>query len=385
MTAFQAAYCNNSVTILAYPLRLIVTHPGDSEVTIHRKIAALTILVVLGLVLSYSAFAQAGRDYVYVVGSSTVYPFSTVVAERFGRSSEFKTPKIESTGSGGGLKLFCDGVGVDYPDVTNSSRAIKASEVGTCAANGVTEIIEVKIGYDGIVFANAIGAETMKLSREDIFLALAKEVPGGAEGELIENPYQTWADVNPELPATKIEVLGPPPTSGTRDAFVELAMEGGCKATPWIAALKTTDGNRYKSICHTIREDGAFVEAGENDNLIVQKLQANPNAFGIFGFSFLDQNMEKVKGSLVDGVAPTFDAIADGDYPVSRPLYFYVKKAHVDVIPGLRGFLREFTSERAWGEEGYLSDRGLIPMPDEERSQVAADVRSLTPLSLAAD
>ena len=350
--------------------------------SVHRKAATLTATAVLGLAFSASIFAQAGRDYVYVVGSSTVYPFATVVAERFGRSSEFKTPKIESTGSGGGLKLFCDGVGVDYPDVTNSSRPIKSSEVETCAENGVTEIIEVKIGYDGIVFANAISADTMKLSRADIFLALAKEVPGDAEGELIENPYTTWADVNPELPATRIEVLGPPPTSGTRDAFVELAMEGGCRATPWIAALKKSDSNKYKAICHTIREDGAFVEAGENDNLIVQKLQANPNAFGIFGFSFLDQNMEKVKGSLIDGVAPTFDAIADGHYPVSRPLFFYVKKAHVDVIPGLRGFLREFTSERAWGEEGYLSDRGLIPMPDEERSAVAMAVRDLTPMSM---
>ncbi len=349
-----------------------------------RKVFALTAIAVLGLTTSASTLAQAGRDYVYIVGSSTVYPFATVVAERFGRGTEFKTPKVESTGSGGGLKLFCDGVGVDYPDIANSSRAIKSSEVETCAANGVTEIIEVKIGYDGIVFANAIGAPAAKLTRADIFLALAKEVPGDAEGELIENPYETWADVNPALPATKIEVLGPPPTSGTRDAFVELAMEGGCKATPWIAALKKTDSNRYKAICHTIREDGAFVEAGENDNLIVQKLQANPDAFGIFGFSFLDQNMEKVKGSQVDGVAPTFDAIADGDYPVSRPLFFYAKKVHVDVIPGLRGYLREFTSERAWGEEGYLSDRGLIPMPDEERSEVAATVRNLTPLSMAA-
>jgi len=178
-------------------------------------------------------------------------------------------------------------------------------------------------------------------------------------------------------------VLGPPPTSGTRDAFVELAMEGGCKSVAWIKALKSTDGDSYKAICHTIREDGKFVEAGENDNLIVQKLEANPNAFGIFGFSFLDQNAEKVKGAQVDGVEPTFDAIADGDYPVSRPLFFYVKKAHVDVIPGLRGFLREFTSERAWGEEGYLSDRGLIPMPDAERRQTAANVRDLTPLSVA--
>ena len=337
---------------------------------------------MIGLTLSASVFAQASRDYVYVVGSSTVYPFATVVAERFGRGSDFKTPKIEATGSGGGLKLFCDGVGVDYPDVTNSSRAIKASEVRMCEANGVAEIIEVKIGYDGIVFANALQTTPVSLSRRDIFMALAKQIPGDAEGELIDNPYETWADVNPELPATKIEVLGPPPTSGTRDAFVELAMEGGCQTVAWVKGLKSSDSNAYKSICHTIREDGAFVEAGENDNLIVQKLQSNPDAFGIFGFSFLDQNREKVKGTAIDGVVPTFDAIADGDYPVSRPLFFYVKKAHVDVIPGLRGFLQEFTSERAWGEEGYLSDRGLIPMPDAERREVASNVKNLKPLTL---
>ena len=353
--------------------------------SIHRNAFVLAGAAMLGLTISGSSQGQAGRDYVYVVGSSTVYPFATVVAERFGRGSEFKTPKVESTGSGGGLKLFCDGVGVDFPDVANSSRAIKQSEVDTCAVKGVTEIVEVKIGYDGIVIANALGAESVNLSRTDIFMALAKEVPGSVEGELVENPYKTWADVNPALPAARIEVLGPPPTSGTRDAFVELAMEGGCKSVSWIAALKKTDKNRYKAICHTIREDGAFVEAGENDNLIVQKLEANPNAFGIFGFSFLDQNLEKVKGAKVDGVAPTFDAIADGDYPVSRPLYFYAKKAHVDVIPGLRGYLREFTSERAWGEEGYLSDRGLIPMPDGERGEVAAAGRDLTPLSMASE
>jgi phosphate transport system substrate-binding protein len=354
-------------------------------VIIHRKSILLSLVAVLGLSISAGALAQSGRDYVYIVGSSTVYPFATVVAERFGRGSEFKTPKVESTGSGGGIKLFCDGVGVDYPDVANSSRAIKKSEVDACAAKGVTDIVEVKIGYDGIVIANAIGGESVNLTRADIFMALAREIPGEVEGELVENPYKTWADVNPALPAARIEVLGPPPTSGTRDAFVELAMEGGCKSVAWIAALKKTDKNRYKAICHTIREDGMFVEAGENDNLIVQKLEANPNAFGIFGFSFLDQNMEKVKGAMVDGVAPTFDAIADGDYPVSRPLYFYVKKAHVDVIPGLRGYLREFTSERAWGEEGYLSDRGLIPMPDEERGEVAAAVRDLTPLSMVSE
>jgi phosphate transport system substrate-binding protein len=354
-------------------------------VSTYRKVFVTAAALAIGLASSANSFAQSGRDYVYVVGSSTVYPFATVVAERFGRSSDFKTPKIESTGSGGGLKLFCDGVGVDFPDIANSSRAIKASEMAACAANGVDEIIEVKIGYDGIVVANAVGAPSFELTRDEIFLALAKHVPGDTEGQLVENPFKTWADVNPALPAVRIEVLGPPPTSGTRDAFVELAMEGGCKATPWIAALKNSDKDRYKAICHTIREDGAFVEAGENDNLIVQKLQANPDALGIFGFSFLDQNMEKVKGSSVDGVKPTFDAIADGTYPVSRPLYFYVKKAHVDVIPGLRGYLREFTSERAWGEEGYLSERGLIPMPDAERTAVAAAVRDLEPLSMAAE
>jgi len=200
---------------------------------------------------------------------------------------------------------------------------------------------------------------------------------------LIDNRHRTWRDVNRALPATRIEVLGPPPTSGTRDAFVEFTMEAGCQSIPWIKELQSTDLHRYKSICHTVREDGAFVEAGENDNLIVQKLEANPDALGIFGFSFLDQNAEKVKGASIDGVAPTFDTIASREYPVSRPLFFYVKKAHVDVIPGLRNFLREFTSERTWGDDGYLSERGLIPMPPEERDKVSADVRELVPLNLA--
>lgn len=351
----------------------------------NRTIAAALLLAAAmwAFLASGSAAAQAGRDYIYIVGSSTVYPFSTVVAERFGRGSEFKTPKVESTGSGGGLKLFCDGVGVQHPDIANSSRAIKQSEINGCAQNGVDEIIEVKIGYDGIVLANSLSAPSMNLSREDIFLALAKEVPGKTEGELVPNPHRTWSDVNPELPETRIEVLGPPPTSGTRDAFVELAMEGGCKSIPWIEALAASDEDRFKGICHRIREDGAFIEAGENDNLIVQKLEANPRALGIFGFSFLDQNTDKVKGAAVDGSEPTFDSIADGAYPVSRPLYFYAKKAHIEVIPGLRRFLAEFTSERAWGDFGYLSDRGLIPLPPEERAEVAAAVRSLTPVQSA--
>jgi len=350
-----------------------------------RKSTARLLFASAWITLTCSGFAaaQTGRDYIYIVGSSTVYPFSTVVAERFGRSTSFKTPKVEATGSGGGLKLFCDGVGVNFPDISNSSRAIKQSELELCAGNGVTEVVEVKIGYDGIVIANAIDAETVSLSRRDIFLALAKRVPGDTDGSLIDNPYRTWAEVNASLPDIRIEVLGPPPTSGTRDAFVELAMEGGCKSFAWIKALNATDKNSYRSICHMIREDGAYVEAGENDNLIVQKLQANPNAFGIFGFSFLDQNTDKVKGATIDGIEPTFDEIADGNYPVARPLFFYVKKAHVDVIPGLRGFLREFSSDRAWGDEGYLSDRGLIPMPIEERGEVAAAIRNLTPITFA--
>jgi phosphate transport system substrate-binding protein len=350
-----------------------------------KKSTALVSLASAALIVFFSgpAFSQAGRDYVYIVGSSTVYPFATVVAERFGRGTDFRTPKVESTGSGGGLKLFCDGIGVDYPDVANSSRAIKQSEVDNCAKNGVTDVIEVKFGYDGIVIANAISSESVELTRRVIFLALAKEVPGESDGELVPNYYARWSDIDASLPSTRIEVLGPPPTSGTRDAFVELAMEGGCSTFPWIKALKSEDGSRYRAICHTIREDGAFVEAGENDNLIVQKLEANPAAFGIFGFSFLDQNAEKVKGAPVDGTEPTFEAISDGAYPVSRPLFFYVKKAHVGVIPGLRDYLREFTSERAWGVEGYLSDRGLIPMPQEERSAMAASTLKLTPLSVA--
>ncbi len=337
-----------------------------------KKITLLTLTALVAI----AGAAQAQRDQIRIVGSSTVYPFATKVAEQFGRSTSFKTPVIESTGSGGGLKLFCAGVGVEHPDITNASRAIKDSEVELCQGNGVTNITEVKIGYDGIVLANSRSADQATLTRKQIFLALAKDVPG-EDGKLRPNPYKTWKDVDASLPAVKIEVLGPPPTSGTRDAFAELALEGGCKKIEWVAELKNSDKDRYKAICHSIREDGAYVEAGENDNLIVQKLEANPSAFGVFGFSFLDQNSDKVQGSLVDGVEPTFDNIASGDYPVSRPLFFYVKGAHVGVIPGIAEYINEFTSDRAWGEDGYLADAGLIPLPTDERSTVTTDARSL--------
>ncbi len=344
-------------------------------------LAGAAAMILTGM--SGIAAAGSARDYISIVGSSTVYPFATVVAEQFGKTTSFKTPKIESTGSGGGLKLFAAGVGVEHPDITNASRRIKKSELEKSLANGIKDVVEVKIGYDGIVMANSNKAKVFKLTRKDVFLALAKNVPDPKGGEkTIPNPYKTWKDVNPDLPAIKIEVLGPPPTSGTRDAFVELAMEGGAKQFAWIKAMKKKDKKAYKTLCHTVREDGAYIEAGENDNLIVQKLDANPDAIGIFGFSFLDQNADKVQGSVIDGVAPTFDAIADGKYPVSRPLYFYVKKAHVNTIPGMKEYLAEFTSEKAWGPDGYLAEKGMIPMPDAERKMFRENVKNLKTLSL---
>ena len=328
------------------------------------------------------AYAQTSRDYISIVGSSTVYPFATVVAEQFGKSTNYKTPKIESTGSGGGIKLFCQGVGVQHPDITNASRAIKKSELATCAKNGVKEVVEIKIGYDGITVAHSKAAQPVRMTRKELWLALAKEVPdpnGGAT--LVANPYKTWNQINPSLPSSKIEVLGPPPTSGTRDAFVELVMDEGCDAIPMVKALKKSDKKLHKKVCQSIREDGAYVEAGENDNLIVQKLTANPNAYGIFGYSFLDQNKDKIQGVAVEGVTPEFDAIASGKYPVSRPLFFYVKKAHVGVIPGLKEYMAEFTSNKAMGTEGYLAERGLIPLSTAERNEYVKAAITLKPMN----
>ena len=275
---------------------------------------------------------------------------------------------VESTGSGGGLKLFCAGVGLGHPDITNSSRRIKMSEVKTCASNGVTDIVEIEVGFDGIVLANSRSAERYSLTVDQIFRALAKQIP--VNGKLVDNPNQTWKDVDASLPDVKIEVLGPPPTSGTRDAFVELAMEAGAKKSEMLAALRQSDKKAFKAVAHAVREDGHYVEAGENDNLIVQKLQANPAALGIFGFSFLDQNEDQIQGSIVDGHEPTFENIAEGHYSISRSLFFYVKKAHVGQVPGIQEFVEEFTSERAAGPDGYLLDKGLIPLPDDKLMQI---------------
>lgn len=323
--------------------------------TAPMALVAASFLTVLGI-----AGGAEARE-IRIVGSSTVFPFSAAVAEQFGRSTKFGTPVVESTGSGGGFKLFCAGVGLDTPDITNASRRIKASEVANCASNGVKEIVEVEVGFDGIVLANSRESKRLSLTLDQIFRALAKEIP--VNGKLVPNPNQTWRDVDPGLPDVKIEVLGPPPTSGTRDAFVELAMEGGAKKSPMLAELEAKDDKAFQAVAHAIREDGRYIEAGENDNLIVQKLEANAHAIGIFGFSFLDQNQDQLQGSVIDGVEPTFENIADGKYEISRSLFFYVKKAHVGKVPGIPEFVAEFTSDRAAGPDGYLADKGLIPLP----------------------
>lgn len=345
---------------------------------------------LIGLALSLVSYLNVSnadqRDYISIVGSSTAYPFASVVAERFGTSTEYSTPIIESTGSGGGLKLFCAGLGVDHPDITNASRRIKQTEIDRCAENGIDEIVEIKFGYDGIVIANSASADQFELTLRDVFLALAKNVPSpDGEEKLTANPYATWQDVNSDLPDIPIRVLGPPPTSGTRDAFAELGLEAGCKTFKWIKAIKKSDKSQYKSICHGIREDGAWVEAGENDNLIVQKLKADPNSLGVFGFSFLDQNSDVVQGAVVDGAAPEFENIAEGSYPISRSLYFYVKSDHMNLIPGIKEFIAEFTSDRAWGEEGYLVDKGMIPMPEAERQEFKTAAMNLITVQLVAE
>jgi phosphate transport system substrate-binding protein len=349
--------------------------------SLENVVRKLLILAAVSAVAASPAWAQSARDYISIVGSSTVFPFTSTVAEQFGRGSRFKTPKVESTGTGGGMKLFCAGVGVQHPDVTNASRRIKASELADCRKNGVNDVIEIKIGFDGIVVANAKASPVYKLTRKDIYLALAKQVPDPtAPTKLVPNPYKTWKEINPALPAVRIEVLGPPPTSGTRDSFIEQVLEPGCSAFAWIKSLKDVDERRFKQVCTTIREDGVFVEAGENDNLIVQKLAANRNALGVFGYSFLEENTNVLHGSLIEGVAPDFETIASGEYPVSRAMFIYAKKAHVGVIPGMKEFITEFTSEKAFGEDGYLADKGLVSAPKAERAKIRRDAETLVTL-----
>ena len=327
--------------------------------------------IVAALVAVFAVASVAEAREIRIVGSSTVYPFTTIVGESFAAEGN-TAPVIESTGTGGGMKLFCAGVGESHPDFTNASRAIKSSEVEKCKANGITPL-EMKVGYDGIVFANSKEGASFEVTPLELYLALAKDIPQ-ADGTLKENTYTNWNEINPNFPNQKIEVLGPPPSSGTRDAWVELVMEAGCKTYDWVKAMKKKDKKAYKGICHGIREDGAYVEAGENDNLIIQKLANNPNAFGIFGYSFLDQNADVIQGSPIAGVVPTFDSIADGSYPASRALYVYAKKEHVGVTAGMKEFMELYLSDDIAGADGSLGDAGLIPLPQKELDKVRADV-----------
>jgi phosphate transport system substrate-binding protein len=337
-------------------------------------------LLALAFFLAALSTESVARDQIRIVGSSTIFPFAATVAEQFGRKTKYKTPVVEATGSGGGMKLFCSGIGENYPDITNASRRIKKSEYKKCRANGIN-IIEVKIGFDGIVLASSKESPPVRLTRKQIFQALAAHIPN-SKGKLIKNPYKKWSEISPSLPNTKIEVLGPPPSSGTRDAFIEIAMEGGAKKFDYLARLKEKDKKKFKGIAHAIREDGAFVEAGENDNLIVQKLLTNKNAFGIFGFSFLDNNKDRLQGAPIEGASPTFDNIADGKYSISRSLYFYVKANHFDKTLGLTDFIKEFTHRRTWGDNGYLSQKGLIPLPKAERRKIVRQIEKKTTLKL---
>ena len=347
-----------------------------------------TVKRVLIAVAALGFMGQAhARDQIEIVGSSTVFPFATSVAEQFGRATNFKTPVVESTGSGGGLKLFCAGIGLQHPDVTNASRRIKENEFKNCQTNGI-DLTEIIIGFDGIVLANAKGGPQLKLTRKQIYLATAKVVPDPSKKcqsdwcEPIANPFKKWSDIDASLPNAKIEILGPPPTSGTRDAFQELAMSKGANAFPHIKKLKKADKSMWKKLTRTVREDGAWIDAGENDNLMVSKLSTNPKAVGVFGFSFLDQNSDRIQGAIVEGIEPSFENIAEGKYGISRSLYFYIKHAHVGTVPGILEYVAEFTSEKAFGEDGYLLDKGLIPLPSSERQKYRNDGKNLTKLSM---
>lgn len=337
-----------------------------------RQSVAMVTLALLAMTSTASA-----RDQIRIVGSSTVYPFATAVAEQFGKTSGFKAPIVESTGTGGGVKLFCAGADENSPDIANASRRIKASEVEACAANGVKEITEVVFGYDGIVIVNAKSGPSFALTRDEIYRATAKTLPVG--GKLVPNPYAKWNQIDARLPAEDIVVFGPASNHGTRDAFVELIMDPSCEKQPEIAGLAADDKKR---ICQSVREDGAYVEVAENYTVILQKMISQPHAVGVLTFSYLDQNGDKIKAASIDGSVATYENIAAGKYPLSRPLFFYVKKSHVGAIPGIREYIAEFTSEKAAGKTGYLADKGLIAMPEAERKAEAAKARDLVNLKL---
>ena len=337
-----------------------------------------SVSLILGICLALDVAALPPRDYVSVVGSSTAFPFAATVAERFGKTTEFRAPRVESVGSGAGIRLFCKHVGPESPDVALASRKMTASEIKMCQDNGVNSVTEIIFGYDGITVANSREAPHLDLTLKDLFIALAREVPNpNNTQELIPNPYKTWKAVNPKLPETEILVYGPPPTSGTRDVFVQLALEKGCESFESISAIKNSQKSTFRQICHGLREDGAYVDSGENDNLIVKKLLADPQAVGVFGFNFYERNQDRLQAAGVAGSEPTWQNIFDHSYPLSRPLFLFVKNAHVDAIPGVKAFLLEFVSTNAVGEDGYLSDKGLIPLHADEIRALSKTVSAL--------
>ncbi len=330
-----------------------------------KKTNFILTLLIAFVITSYAS----ARDQIKIVGSSTVYPYATVVAEKFGKGGKFKTPVIESTGTGGGMKLFCAGVGTQHPDVTNASRAIKSSEKALCAKNGVKDIIEIVVGNDGIVFAHSLKAKDVNFTKEQLWRALAKEVD--VDGKIVKNPYTKWSQIDKSLPDFGIKILVPPPTSGTRDAWESLVMEKGCSKAA-IAAFDAKKQGAHKKSCLHFREDGLAIEAGENDTLIVNKLVADPEMFGLFGFSYLVGNKDKIQATGVNGIKPSLERIQNYSYPIARPLFFYVKKAHIGVVPGIKEFLKEFTSTKAMGNRGYLTDIGLVPL-SEDKYKVTRD------------
>ena len=335
--------------------------------------------LMLGFLIVFSfATNSYSRDQIKIVGSSTVYPYATVVAEKFGKGGKFKTPVIESTGTGGGMKLFCAGVVANHPDITNASRAIKPKEKTLCEKNGVTDIIEIVVGNDGISFAHSVNSPDADFTKEQLWRALAAKVD--VDGKLVENPYKKWSDIDSSLPNKKIEILVAPPTSGTRDAWNSLVMAKGCTKTA--KSIYEADGKKAKKECVKIREDGYAVEAGENDTLIVQKLTSNPDAYGFFGYSYLVANKDKIKASAVNGVKPSLQGIQDYSYPIARPLFFYVKKAHVGVIPGIEEFLKEFTSKKAMSNRGYLAQIGLVPLASDKYQSTRTAALELITINL---
>jgi phosphate transport system substrate-binding protein len=338
-------------------------------------------LLALGLLAVVGCGQSTGRDRVAVVGSSTLFPFSAAAAEQFSARGRFKTPRVESTGTGGGFAIFCRGLGPGFPDISNASRRIKKSEFETCAKNGVTDIVEVKLGYDGIVIANSKAATPVTLTKLEVYQALAKDVYSPEKGGFIPNPYTRWSQINPNLPDIKIDVMGPPPTSGTRDAFAELVMAKGAAEQPELKALKEKDDKEFQKRALTLREDGAWKDSGENDSLIVQALSRSPEQFGVFGFSSFEENMDRLQAAPLNGIFPTAEAIIDGKYGASRSLYFYVKKANVGVVPGLQEFAIELLSDHAAGLRGYLRGRGMVPLHPDERAENYQVTKSLTVMS----